>query len=257
MAEHLLRPTPGEVSDCDSTVEEWLCVPAPQRAVDRLRIYRDGYPARIADAVTEAYPAIARLLGEEEFGALAHRYAASVPLTSYNLNDAGAPMAEFLRGDPVASEWPFLPDLAALEWRVALAFHAAERSPLDPRTLAWSMEEWAGAVLHFQPSVAVVSSPWPILVLWAAEEAPDRLKNLDVHRRPNDIIIRRVGLVVRCEPVSPPEALALRLLLEGHCLAETTARLEAVNDDPDAVMAWFSRWASAGMIAAAVASDQQ
>ncbi len=257
MAEHLLRPSSGELSDCDSTVEQWLCVPAPQRAADRLRIYHDGYPARIADAVTEAYPAIARLLGEEEFGALARRYAASVPLTSYNLNDAGAHLAEFLRGDPAASERPFLPHLATLEWRVALAFHAAELPPLDPRTLAWSMDEWAGAVLHFQPSVAVVSSPWPILDLWAAEEAPGRLTNPDVHRLPNDIIVRRAGLVVRCESVSPHEALALRLLLEGHCLAETTARLETVNEDPEAVIAWFSRWAGVGMIAAAVASDQQ
>jgi hypothetical protein len=254
MAARIVAPPPGEPGAAGAVLDEWLRVPAPHRAAERLRVYQDGYPARVHDALAEAYPVVAHLLGEEAFGTLARRYAASVPLGSYNLNDAGARLPEFLRRDALGCAQPFLSDLAQLEWCVAAAFHAAERPPLDPRALGWSVDQWASAVLHFQPSVAVVSSPWPILDLWAAREQPSRPVEIDASPRPAAVVIRRAGFIVRCESVSAHEALALRLLLAGHSLSDTIARL-AVVDDTDAVLAWFSRWTGAGMIAAAETSE--
>ena len=58
---------------------------------------------------------------------------------------------------------------------------------------------------------------------------------------------------MRCESVAADEALALQLLLDGRSLGETTERFEADGLDPSVVLAWFSRWTSAGMIADAVA----
>jgi hypothetical protein len=256
MAARLLGPASGELLDSGTELDEWLRVPPRQRAAGRLRVYQDGYPARLRDSLAESYPAMARLLGDYEFSALAYRYAASVALTSYNLNDAGAQMSDFLRCDALSRERPFLADLATLEWRVALAFHAAERPPLDPRTLGWGVDEWASAVLQFQPSVAVVSSPWPVLDLWAPRDMPNHPTDIDFAGQGDDVIVRRAGFVVRCESVSAHEALALYLLLGGESLAETVAQLDGI-DTPDTVMAWFSRWTSAGMIAAAVTSTEK
>src|SRR5690606_28684354 len=115
----------------------------------------------------------------------------------YNLNDAGAPLADFLRRDPLAIDRPFLVDLAALEWKVARAFHAADGDGLDPRSLGWSLDDWAGAVLQFQPSVALCTSDWPLLELWSGEvHAPQPLSDTE------HLVVRRAGLVVRCEVVS-------------------------------------------------------
>jgi hypothetical protein len=253
MATRLVGLVSGESSDPSAALDAWLCVPPSVRAADRLRIYQDGYPARVHESLAESYPAVARLLGEQEFAALARRFAAAVPLTSYNLDHAGAQMPTFLRGDALIRERPFLADLARLEWRVALAFHVAERPPLDPRTLGWTVDEWASAALQFQPSVAVVSSRRPILAFWAARDVPGSPIDVDLDGRPEHVVVRRAGYVVRCESVSAGELLALRLLLEGRCLAETTACVEASGEDPDAVLAWFSRWTAAGMIAAASA----
>jgi hypothetical protein len=251
MAARILGSASAERGDCGAALDDWLHVPNPARVAERLDVYAGGYPARIHDALAESYPAVANLVGACAFHALAQRYAAAVRLTSYNLNDAGAPMAGFLRDDALADDMPFLPDLAALEWRVARAFHAAERPPLDPRTLGWGIEEWANAVLRFQPAVAVVSSAWPLLDLWVARDTPRDAIDVALHGRPDHVVVRRVDLVVRCESVSAAEAHALRLLLEGACLAAATERLEADGHDPAAVLAWFSRWAGEGMIAGA------
>ena len=251
MAARILGPARAELTDPGRRFDDWLCVPNPARTAERLRVYAGGYPARVRDALAESYPAVEHLAGNEAFDALAHRYAASVPLACYNLNDAGAHLAAFLRTDALAAQLPFLPDLAELEWCVARAFHAAERAALDPRSLGWSMDQWAGAVLHFQPAVAVVSSAWPILDLWAARETPRESIAVDLRDRADHVVVRRVELVVRCESVSAEEARALRLLLADGRLLDAAARLEEEGVDPAAVMEWFGRWIGAGMIAGA------
>jgi len=253
MAARILGSASTDLVESGAGLNAWLDVPDPERAAERLRVYVGGYPVRIHDSLGESYPALAHWVGEPAFHALAHRYAASVPLTSYNLNDAGAQMPAFLRHDVLTGDLPFLPDLAELEWRIARAFHATEGPPLDPRALPWTVEQWATAVLRFQPSVAVLSSAWPLLDLWTARDTPRDAIDIELHGHPHHIIIRRTGFSVRCESVAADEALALQLLLDGRCLGEIAERCEADGHDPSAVLAWFSRWTSAGMIADATA----
>src|SRR5262245_9563008 len=184
---------PGPPPDSGMLLDAWLSVPPPARIPDRLAVYRNGYPARIAESLAETYPAVAHALGDQTFAALVDRYAAAVPLTSYNLNDAGAELAEFLRDDPCTAALPFLPDLAALEWRVATAFHAFDREPIDPRALLWTVDDWAGAVLEFQPSVSVLTSRWPLLDLWTAREGAARVCDIAHLEQSHHIIVRRHG----------------------------------------------------------------
>ena len=251
MAAHIW-PAQSASSRGDAALASWLYVPHGARPTERMQIYRDGYPIRIRESLAETYAAIAHLVGDHAFSELADRYAASVPLTSYNLNDAGAQLAQFLRQDRLSVERPYLADLAALEWRVAAAFHAMEHPPFDPRTLDWSADEWAGAVLYFQPSVTVLSSPWPLLDLWTAHETGRDARDIDLHGEPEHLIVRRAGLIVRCESVSPDELFALQLLLDGHSLGASMEQLDANGSDAAVVMTWFSRWTTAGMMVDAV-----
>jgi len=251
MAARILGPARADLADPGVTLDSWLCVPHPSRVADRLDVYRGGYPARVHDALVEAYPAVAHFTGDAAFAALAQRYSAAAVLTSYNLNDAGAALPAFLRTDPLSAAQSFLPDLAALEWRVVQAFHAEERPPLDPRALGWSADEWARAVLSFQPAIAVVSSEWPLLDLWAARDTPRDQIEIDLSDRPDHVIVRRVDLTVRCESVAAEEARVLRRLLDGSCLGDAVEQLDTEGHDPADVSIWFARWAGAGMITGA------
>ena len=250
MAARLLGPARGELVDV-AELDEWLHVPNPARTAERLHVYAGGYPARIQESLAESYPAVARIVGDATFDALAQRYAAAVALTAYNLNDAGARMPAFLRHDPLSQCHVFLPDLAELEWRVAQAFHAEEQAALDPRALGWSMDDWAHAVLQFQPSLAVLSSDWPLLAVWAARDLPADPRPITRLHEPEHLIVRRAGHIVRCESVAAAEARALALLLDDGHLFRIAEQLEAEGIEPDAVLGWFSRWMSAGMIAGA------
>lgn len=241
-----------------SPLHSWLRVGDGVGADDlaeRLHIYRGGYPSRLRDALAESYPAIAYLLGDDAFTELAGRYAGTVPMTSYNLNHAGAQLPAFLRGDELSGARPYLPELAKLEWRVSAAFHARESAPLDPRTMSWSVAEWAKARLRFQPAVAVLSSRWPLLDLWTAREQSLSPADVPLRRAWQHLIVRRAGLIVRCESVSAAELRILRLLLAGRSLGASIERLEREGVEAETVFACFARWATAGMIAGAVSFE--
>jgi hypothetical protein len=252
MASRILpQPTRGEPAQAGAALDAWLCVPAPAEVGDRLEIYRDGYPARVAESLAETYPAVAERLGDRELAALTDRYTAAVALASYNLNDAGAALPVFLRSDAAAAARPWLADLAELEWRVARAFHAYDGAPLDPRALGWTVDDWAEAVLEFQPSVSVVTSAWPLLDLWPARDDGRGSGTAELQEASQHLIVRRAGWTVRCEPVSAEEARAVRLLLDGHRLGDAVAMLAAEGVDASHVTEWFGRWTTCGLLSGA------
>jgi hypothetical protein len=186
---------------------------------------------------------VAHVLGARAFHRLVHRYIAAVALTSYNLNDAGAELPRFLRGDSAGAALPFLPDLAQLEWAVVRAFHAHENVPLDPASLAdRRLDDWAGAVLRFQPWLSVVQSNWPIRALWECRETRIEEIDIDLNDRPDRVLVRRVGATVVCESLDCPEGAALSALIDGQSLGTIVTTLAADGIDAAAVATWFARW---------------
>jgi hypothetical protein len=170
-------------------------------------------------------------------------------LHSYNLNNAGARLPEFIRQDELASALPFLPDLAQLELHVTRAFHATEADTFDPASVTQlSLEDWERAVLRFQPWVAVVTSEWPIRKVWECRETPIGEIDIDLNGCPDQVLVRRAGFAVLCELLEPSEAHALSLLIEGHTLGNVMATLSDRGDDPASASTWFARWAALRMI---------
>jgi hypothetical protein len=218
-------------------------------AAERLHVYAGGYPARVQEALVETFPAVAHLIGDGAVTDLTRRFVGAFALRSYNLNDAGVELPAFLRRDELSSQLPFLPDLAELEWNIACAFHAHDDTPLDPSALAeWSLDDWEHAVLRFQPSVALVCSPWPVRDLWKARETPISDIDLDLRNRPDRVLVYRSGLGGRCESIGIDEAAALAALLDGRKLAELTELLAEQGHDPASVSAWFTRWMNLGIV---------
>jgi hypothetical protein len=236
-------------------------------ARERLAAYVNGYPARIFEALDESFPAVRHLAGDAAFGEVVQRYSSRVPRGIYSLSDVGAELPAFLASDPIGERLPFLADLAALEWRIALAFHAHERAPLDPSSLAgWGLEHWERATIELQSSVAVVRSIWPILDLWNLRETPISEIDLELAGRAQTVLVSRDGFSVSCDLLDCAQAVVLEALLDGATLGVALERLatpseedadestasagstaSAVSTAP-AVSKWFAGWAARGLI---------
>lgn len=215
-----------------------------------LQAYRGGYPARLREALADTFEAVARVTGDEAFTALAARYVRAHPPSSYNLNDAGASLASYLRDDPLTLDLAFLPDLAELEWKIAAAFHAPWLPPLDLTALAgWVEDDWACARLRLQPSVGVVRSSWPLQTLWQSRPASRAELDVALAARAENVVVYRHDLIVRLELVTGPEATALTAVLGGGALMDVLAAA-AANGAADAEIAsWFAHWQALGIIA--------
>lgn len=219
---------------------------------ERVSVYAHGYYARIVEALLETYPAVKHVLGEKIFNDLAHAYAERYPSGEYNLTQMGKYFPEFLKDPGVAEEMPFLSGLAALEWRVSLAFHAYDGKPLETAALSQiTPEDWEKASLVFQPSVSVLRSEWPVFDIWKARNEPVEKIKIDMVNRPQNILIFRQGLEVHCTLLGPAQFQMLEGLLAGKTLGETCEALLAVPEESGEtldVSGWFSTWAGFGLL---------
>ncbi len=245
LAAAVLAGAPPAATEVDAR----LSARTPTVAIDRLGAYIGGYPARLREALAEAFPALQRVLGDARFGELVLRYLTEVPAGIYNLSDTGARFPEFLVSDAMGREQPHLPDLARLEWAVHTAFHAHERPPLEPDAFAgWKLEDFARTALEFQRSLAVVRSSWTVLGLWQQRYAAAGSGDAEIAARPQTIVVHREGFRVLCRLAEENEVEALDPLRRGRTLGQTMAELAGEGASGQSVTEAFARWMRAGLV---------
>ncbi len=199
---------------------------APPRGsiADRWAIYRDGYVARIVEALENDFRGLRRVLGRGAFCAMTGRYLRSYPPFSFDIGQAGARLPEFLRDDHVSRALPFLADLARLE-RTQLESFVAR----DATALAWSdlarlgPDAAADLPLRLCPGTALLRSAWPVLDIWSCRDLPDEEVSLQVEGRPTTVMVYRRGLEVRTRAVAVDEARIVEAASNGSSLAALAA----------------------------------
>jgi len=243
---------PQAKTPADQLSTEPYCDPKGEEGKRRLAAYTGGYPARFHESLAEVYETIRKLLGSEQFMGLVWDYAVRYPSHDHNLNLVGRHLAEFLKTSQLAKTFPYLSDLARLEWLVSQAFHSFEKSPFRPEDLASLPPEGLEDLgLIFQPSVALVSSFWPIFELWSARQGDlDNVKK-DRLKHPEHILVGRRGLQIRVELLDEDQFRLLTALLSGKTLGTACEELAEISGEETLpITEWFSRWVQDGLLVA-------
>jgi uncharacterized protein (UPF0276 family) len=217
---------------------------------ERLTIYAGGYTARTQEALSEVYEAVHHVLGDEKFAALSREFALRFPPVDYNLSYAGRELPVFLESAPISQDFPFLADLAKLEWLIWEAFNAFDEKSLTPADIAGvPLEDWDRAQLVFQPSVHLLRSAWPVLDIWRRrKEAPDEARK-NLPNGPQLVLVGRRGEQARCELLDENQFRLIEGLLEGKSLGELCETLaEQSGEDNLPVDSWFLAWIQDGLI---------
>ncbi len=136
-------------------------------AEKRLAIYQHNMRSTLTNTLAALYPVVSNIVGTAFFNEMAAQYIVSTPSQSGNLHDYGRTFAEFISAYTPASELPYLGDVAKLEWRWHVAFHAADAAPLDITRLQAIPAELFGA-LKFKcaPAASLITSIYPLLQIW-------------------------------------------------------------------------------------------
>jgi len=237
------------LSGAQTPLEAWIRVPSDADAAARIAVHVDGYPARIREALRETFPAVAHILGDGSFGALADRYTAVMPCELRNLNSVGAALPAFLGSDRSSEDLPFLPALAELEWAVDRCFHAELLPAFEASSCsAWSLEDWGCARIGFQPGLALICAPWPLRELRETCRIERSDIDVDLIDRFDRLLVYRRGFEVVVESIGVAEAEAVASLQDRAPLGVVAAKLAEAGTEPESVAEYFGRWASLGLV---------
>lgn len=200
--------------------------PAPRR----FAVYRNNVMVGLTKTVTECYPAIGRIVGEDFLRIMARTYVLASPPRSAVLLDYGADFAEFIEGFEPAGSLPYLPDIARIERAWREAYHAEDAEPLGPADIAGIPEdELADIELRLHPSVGVVRSRFPALTIWRMNAGDGPVTPVDFSVR-EDALIVRPDADVEVRVVPPGGAAFIAALGAGESLGAAAAQGLADDD---------------------------
>ena len=215
-----------------------LLDPPPARLQRGLQAYVANAGASAERSLAASFPTVAALLGDEPFAGLARACWRTAPPQRGDLAQWGAGLADFLARDETLSGWPYLPDCARLDWRIALAERALDDVP-DPAS--WTLlgeVDPAGLAIDLAPGTALLASPYPVVTLWEAHQAPgtgfEAARAALAAGQREQALVWRDGWRARVAAVDPETARWTQALLRGESVGQA---LDAAGDAFD-----FERW---------------
>jgi uncharacterized protein (UPF0276 family) len=140
-------------------------------AARRFDLYRGNLTSTWSKTLAAAYPVLLALVGEEFFGGLAQAYGRAHPSDSGDLNRFGAHFVAFLQDFPHVAEYPYLPDMARLEWALHRAHYAPAADGVTAQQIAaLAPEQVETARLRLHPACQLLASEWAVIPLWQAHQ---------------------------------------------------------------------------------------
>jgi len=195
----------------------------------RLSIYRHHVFTTLSAAMRTVYPVVCRLVHEKFFAFAAHEFIRHHPPAEPCLFEYGRQFPAFLAGFPPCRALGYLPDVARLEWALNAATHAADAVPLDPARLRQlDADQSERVTFGFDPSVALVASPYPVDQIWRANQ-PDADPGTVVDLGDGGVAleIRRLGADVVFRSLTLPDYVFRRALSDGRRLGDAAAAATA------------------------------
>ena len=169
---------------------------APKRRFD---VYRNNVIASLIEALKTSFPVALRLVGEDFFKATARAYIDREPPKSPLLFLYGQSFGDFLDAFPPAASVPYLGDVARLEWARMSAYHAEDKDPIGIEALAELRPDQLGnTTFRLHPSLALISSRWPLFSLWAASSGRGSEDAVKMEQAEQVIVVRPAFDVDTC-----------------------------------------------------------
>ena len=197
-----------------------------KKADRRFAVYRNNVTSGLIEALSARFPVVKRLVGDEFFSALARAYVLREPPFSPLLIHYGETFPAFIADFEPAKPLPYLADVARLEYARGRAYHAADTEPLPREAFAALAEEKIGATrVRLHPSVSILSSPYPVLSIWKANQADAVMPVQDWSAE--TVLVARPFLEVETLPLGAGTGTFLAILQSGATIAEAAEAASA------------------------------
>ncbi len=141
---------------------------------ERLSFYRGNLHGNWHASCAGAYPVLQQLVGDDFFRHLIRVYGLTNPSESGNLTGFGAALPATISTQENCREYPYLGDVASLEWQVHCAYYSKQHPPLTLTQLAtYSPLELTELRFCLQESCHLFKSAWAVSDIWHAHQQSD------------------------------------------------------------------------------------
>lgn len=155
--------------------------PAPEGLSDghgrpagrRFSVYRNNVAVSLTEALELGFPVLRKLIGEDNFRALAGVFLRRHPPDHPIIALYGARLPGFLTDFAPLSHLGYLTDIARLEQALRESHHAADSTPVDPAVLQeMPVDSLLRSRILLAPALRLIRSPWPIHAIWTYNMEP-------------------------------------------------------------------------------------
>ncbi len=206
---------------------------------NRLLQYRASLARSWHKGLSTVYPVLCELVGEDFFTELAREYSCACLSHYGELTLSGHAMSDLLRAWPPCSPYPYLADIARLEWAIHRAYFSADARSLAPEDwLQYDPDVLRNSRFALHPSVQMVSSEWNIADIWYACQFAEPFESQAVARRAQHVIVARPRWIPVVLPALRSAIAALDALLRGGTLGEAIGVATACDGQFDLAANW-------------------
>jgi len=212
----------------------------------RLAVYGNAYGYRLIDALSENYPSVHTLLGDEDFYKMTYAYMEAYPSHHFSLRYFGHELEEFLK--TYIPEVPVLTEMARFEWALRKVFDAEDVAIITMDDLQEiPVEHWGGLQFNFHPSVSRLDLDWNIPQLWSAIDKEAEPMSPEKLEYTYAWLLWRKDLLTYYRSLDVDEAWSLDNAINGGsfaALCEGVCEWIDVEHAPGRVAGFMSKWVS-------------
>jgi hypothetical protein len=238
----------------DSGVTDEIVDAPPLPAAARLAIYRNAYQVRLIDTLSDTYPILHGLLGDEMFMELGREFVAAHPSVYRSIRWYGSELPVFLKNLAPYDEQPVLAEIALLEWTLAAVFDSADAEPVQRAALAGvDPSAWSELKFEFHPSLRRLELRWNTAAVWKAMSKGETPPKPELGDAPVTWLLWRQDLQNYFRSMSGVESAALDAAMRGRSFGEICEDLGALlpaEEVPPAAATFLGAWADSGIIVA-------
>jgi len=148
-------------------IDGWIRGDERVDAVERLDIYASMYFFRLLDCLAEDFPRVVEAIGRDRFHNLVTDYLLAHPSASPSLRLLGRQLPEFAKAHEIAGEFPYVADLARLDWARVDVFDAPDVPALTREALASLPGDRAGDVrFKLIPGFRLLRLEYDVARIW-------------------------------------------------------------------------------------------
>lgn len=187
---------------------------------NRFRYYAGNQRAHWLSALSNAYPVMKLLLGEEFFTGIVHEYGMRFPQQDSNLNHFGEQFAQFLQDYEELTQYPYFPDMARLEWALHLAYYAQDAQAVNAQEIArLTPQALDASQFQLHPACSLLQTNWPVDVIWLAHKTHP-VQEFDSAPQIRHLLVMRPQWAAQVIALSVAEYQALSMLQAGSYLGD-------------------------------------